>query len=65
MVFAWKLLQNQLSMEIVFNEFRDRFLLFVKSIGNRFSGFLGLENRLKMKGFFVMQADPEKLNWVR
>ena len=33
-------------MEIVFSEFRNRFLLFFGGLGSGFSGFLGLENEL-------------------
>ena len=37
---------NKLFMEIVFNEFLDRFLLFFGGLGSRFSSFLGLESRI-------------------
>ena len=46
-------------MEIVFNDFRDRFLLFFGSLGSGFSGFLGLENRLESEGIFCDVPDPE------
>ena len=36
-------------MEIVFKEFRDRILVFFGSLGDRFSDFLGLENKLENK----------------
>ena len=39
-------------MEIVFNEFRDRLLLFFGSLGSGFSGFLGLENRFENEVIF-------------
>ena len=41
-------------MEIVFNEFRDRILLFFESLGNRFSELLALKTSLEPKDFFVM-----------
>ena len=50
-------------MEIVFDEFRDRILLFFGSLGSCFSGFLGFENTLENEGIFVLQTDPETLNW--
>ena len=46
-------------MEIVFNEFRDRLLSFLGSLGNRFSAFLALENRLENEGIFCDEADLE------
>ena len=46
-------------MEIVFNEFRDRFLLFFGGLGNCFSGFSGLQNRLENRGIFGDETDPE------
>ena len=46
-------------MEIVLNEFRDRFLLFFKSLGDRFSDLFSLENRLENEGIFCDVTDPE------
>ena len=42
-------------MEIVFNEFQDRFLSFFGGLGGSFSEFFSLENRLENEGFFVIQ----------
>ena len=39
-------------MEIVFKEFRDRFLVFFGCLGSRFSDFLGLENKLENETIF-------------
>ena len=50
-------------MEIVFKEFRDRFLSFFGGLGSRFSDFLGLGNRLENEAIFSDETDPEKLNW--
>ena len=47
-----------------FNEFQDRFLSFVGSLGDRFSDFLSLENRLENRGVFGDATDPEKLTGV-
>ena len=38
-------------MEIVFNEFRDRFLSFFGRLGKSFSGFLGFENMFENQRF--------------
>ena len=38
-------------------------LSFFGRLGSRFSGFLGLENRLENRWIFVMQTDPAKLGW--
>ena len=46
-------------MEIVFSEFRDRFLVFVGCLGSRFSDFLGLENMLENEAIFSEKTDPE------
>ena len=52
-------------MEIVFNELRDGRLTFFGGLGNHFYGWSSLENRLENKAIFVMQTDPETLNWGR
>ena len=39
-------------MEIVFDEFRDRFLLLFEGLGSSLSGFRGLENKLENERFF-------------
>ena len=49
-------------MEIVFNEFRDGFLLFLGSLRNRFSDFLGFENRLENEAILSEKPDPH--NWI-
>ena len=50
-------------MEIVFNDFRARFLLFFGSFGSGFSIFLGLENKLENEAILNEKTDPETLNW--
>ena len=56
-------------MEIVFNEFRDRFLSFVgglgPALGAAFLDFLGIENRLENRGIFGDVTDPEFWIWGR
>ena len=39
-------------MQIVFKEFRDRLLFFVRCLGGFFSDFLGLENKLENETIF-------------
>ena len=46
-------------MEIVFKEFRDRFVMFVGCLGNRFSDFSGVENKLENKAVFNEKPDLE------
>ena len=46
--------KNRFLMEIVLNEFRDRFLLFFESPGDRFSNFFSLEN----EGIVFDVTDP-------
>ena len=46
-------------MELVFNEFRDRFLLFFESLGDRFSDFLALETGLKTKVISIPNLSHE------
>ena len=48
-------------MEIVFNEFRVRFVSFVGGLGARFSGCLGPENRFENKGIFGDVAHSKPL----
>ena len=50
-------------MEIVFDKFRDRLLPFFGGLGSRFSGLLGLENRIENEAIFSDITDPEPLNW--
>ena len=50
-------------MDISLNELRDRFLSLFGGLGIRFSGVLGLGNRVENRCFLVMQTDPDKLNW--
>ena len=50
-------------MGIVFNAFRDGFLSLVEAFGSRFSGFLGLGNRLGNEAIFGDVTDPEKWIW--
>ena len=50
-------------MGIVLNEFRDGFLFFFGGLGGRFSGFLGLQNRLEHEAIFSDITDPEKWIW--
>ena len=46
-----------------FVEFGIEFCFCFGGLGNRFSGFSGLENTLENTAIFVMQTDPEKLKW--
>ena len=48
---------------IVLNEFRNRFLLFLRSLGDRFSDFLDLENRLENRWIFGDVTDLEFGIW--
>ena len=45
-------------MKIVFEEFRDRFLVFFGCLGSCFSDFLGLENKLENETIFSEKPDP-------
>ena len=51
--------KNQLFTEIVFYEIRGRLLSFFGSLGGRVSGFLRLENNLKIRSIFGVQTDLE------
>ena len=62
-VFAWNVLRNRLFIEIAFYEFRDRFVSFFGGLGDRFSGFLVLENRLENRGILGDVTDPEFWIW--
>ena len=62
MVFAWNVLQKSFFMEIVFNKFRDRFLLFLKALEAVFLIF-SLENRLENKTFFSDITERESGIW--
>ena len=55
--------KNRLFTEIVLNEFVSRFLSFSKSLVERFSDFLGLENRFENRGIFSDVTDPEFWIW--
>ena len=46
-------------MEIVFKEFRDRYLSLFKGLGDRFSDFIALKTGLKTKGIFVRGLDAK------
>ena len=46
-------------MEIVLKEFHDGFLLFFRRLGNGFSGFLGLENKLENETIFNEKPNLE------
>ena len=50
-------------MEIVFNTFRGRVVSFFKAFESRFSGFLGLENRVENRLIFGDVTDSEPLIW--
>ena len=47
MVFSWKALQKSAFHGNRFYKLRSRFVLFVAGLGNRFSGFFNLENKLE------------------
>ena len=49
-------------MEIVFSEFRDRYLLFLGGPGSRFSDFLGLGNKLENETIFGEKPNPKTWN---
>ena len=56
--------KNRIILEIVFMVFGVDFRCFLEALGAVFLVFyLGLENRLENRAIFVMQTDPEKLNW--
>ena len=61
-VFAWKVLQKYVFMEIVFSELRDGFLSFFEGLGSGFSDSFSLESRLESRRIFVMKTDP--CNWI-
>ena len=50
-------------MEIVFNSFLSRISSFVRGLGSRFSGLLGLENRFENRRIFGDVTDPESGIW--
>ena len=52
-------------MKDVFNEFRDRFSLFFESLGNRFSDFVSLENKLENTPIFSDITKSEPGIWGR
>ena len=52
--------KNRLFMEIVFKEFRDRSLVFFGCLRNRFSDFLGIENKLENKTIFYETQNLKK-----
>ena len=54
-------MQNQFFMETVFNELRVGFLLFFGGLGNGFSDFFSIENKLENKRTFMMKPDPERV----
>ena len=58
-----KVLQKSIPPEIVFCEFVDRFLSLLEGIGSRFSGFLGLDNRLENRELFGAVAVSKSLIW--
>ena len=62
-VFAKDVLQKSTFHINRFSQISESKFAFFESLGSRFSGFLGLENRLGNGGIFVMQPDPEMLNW--
>ena len=64
-VSAKNVLQHRFLMEIVFSEFRDACLSFFRRLGNRFSDFLGLEDRFENRGIFGDATDPEFGIWGR
>ena len=55
--------KHRLFMKIVFNAFLNRFVSFFESLGDCFSGFLGLENTLENEGIFNDVTDPEQWIW--
>ena len=55
--------QIDFSRKSFFMDFGVEFCRFLEALGAVFSGFLGLENRFENRGVFVMQTDPDKLNW--
>ena len=51
-------------MEIIFDEFRDVFLLFVGRLGIGFSNFLSLENKLENETIFCEKPDLKTSIWL-
>ena len=62
-VFAKKVLRKSVFPETVFYEFRNRFLSFLEGLGNSFSGFLCLENKLKIRRIFNEKTNLEPGIW--
>ena len=52
-------------MEIAFEEFGDRILVFVGCLGSSFSDFLGLEDKLENEANFYEKPNLEPWIWGR
>ena len=55
--------KNDLFLEIVFEEFRNVFLMFSGVFGRCFSEFLGLENKLENRTIFYEIQNPNNPIW--
>ena len=60
---AWDVLQKSAFRGNRFNEFRDRFSLFLGSLGSGFSGFLGVENKVEHTTIFSDMTESESGIW--
>ena len=55
--------KNQCFMENVFNEFRHRLFIVFECLGNRFSDFVSLENKLENTTIVSDMKKSEPGNW--